>query len=159
MIISKETGRSMVEMLGVLAIIGVLSAAGLAGYSKAMAKHKFNQTVDQISMIISNITNTFINEEDYSSLGTTKEGGTANAIALKVFPGNMVQPDGRTVLNAYKGNVYVYAVDYDGVKNGAFKVEYENLPQEATVAFAIAQTNVENQMMMNINISSSSQNE
>ena len=29
-------GRSMVEMLGVLAIIGVLSVGAIAGYSKAM---------------------------------------------------------------------------------------------------------------------------
>ncbi len=32
------TGRSMVEMLGVLAIIGVLSVGAIAGYSKAMIK-------------------------------------------------------------------------------------------------------------------------
>ena len=31
-------GRSMVEMLGVLAIIGVLSVGAVAGYSKAMIK-------------------------------------------------------------------------------------------------------------------------
>ena len=30
-------GRSMIEMLGVLAIIGVLSVGGIAGYSKAMS--------------------------------------------------------------------------------------------------------------------------
>ena len=30
-----QTGRSMVEMLGVLAIIGVLSVGGIAGYSKS----------------------------------------------------------------------------------------------------------------------------
>ena len=28
-----ESGRSMIEMLGVLAIIGVLSVGGIAGYS------------------------------------------------------------------------------------------------------------------------------
>ena len=35
-----QTGRSMIEMLGVLAIIGVLSIAGLWGYQLAIAKHK-----------------------------------------------------------------------------------------------------------------------
>ena len=43
---NNENGRSMVEMLGVLAIIGVLSAGALAGYSKAMFRHKVNQTID-----------------------------------------------------------------------------------------------------------------
>ena len=51
---SNEKGRSMVEMLGVLAIIGVLSTAGIAGYTKAMEKFKVNEAANQISTIISN---------------------------------------------------------------------------------------------------------
>lgn len=47
-----QSGRSMVEMLGVLAIIGVLSAGGLAGYSKAMKQHKLNIQREQISSLI-----------------------------------------------------------------------------------------------------------
>ena len=43
---TSQKGRSMVEMLGVLAIIGVLSAGALAGYSKAMFRHRVNQTID-----------------------------------------------------------------------------------------------------------------
>ena len=31
--IKNESGRCMIEMLGVLAIIGVLSVGGIAGYS------------------------------------------------------------------------------------------------------------------------------
>ena len=41
-----ESGRSMVEMLGVLAIIGVLSVGGIAGYSLSMRRHRANQVVD-----------------------------------------------------------------------------------------------------------------
>jgi type II secretory pathway pseudopilin PulG len=41
-----ESGRSMVEMLGVLAIIGVLSVGGIAGYSLSMRRHRANQIVD-----------------------------------------------------------------------------------------------------------------
>ena len=40
-----QSGRSMVEMLGVLAIIGVLSVGGIAGYSKAMAKFKLSKAI------------------------------------------------------------------------------------------------------------------
>ena len=39
----QEKGRSMVEMLGVLAIIGVLSVGAVSGYSKAMFKHKMTK--------------------------------------------------------------------------------------------------------------------
>ena len=46
------TGRSMVEMLGVLAIIGVLSVGAIAGYSKAMMKYKLNKQTEQIGSIL-----------------------------------------------------------------------------------------------------------
>ena len=44
-----ESGRSMVEMLGVLAIIGVLSVGGIAGYSLSMRRHRANAVVDAVS--------------------------------------------------------------------------------------------------------------
>ena len=48
------TGRSMVEMLGVLAIIGVLSVGAIAGYGKAMLKYKLNQHAQAVNMLINN---------------------------------------------------------------------------------------------------------
>ena len=48
------TGRSMVEMLGVLAIIGVLSVGAIAGYSKAMFKYKLNKHAESFSMLLNN---------------------------------------------------------------------------------------------------------
>ena len=44
-----QNGRSMIEMLGVLAIIGVLSIGGLAGYTMAMNRHRANQILDYVS--------------------------------------------------------------------------------------------------------------
>ena len=49
-----STGRSMVEMLGVLAIIGVLSVGAIAGYSKAMMKYKLNQHAQAVNLLINN---------------------------------------------------------------------------------------------------------
>ncbi len=49
-----STGRSMVEMLGVLAIIGVLSVGAIAGYSKAMMKYKLNKHAEAVNMLINN---------------------------------------------------------------------------------------------------------
>ncbi len=48
----RENGRSMVEMLGVLAIIGVLSVGAIAGYSKAMMKYKLNKQAEQLSQLL-----------------------------------------------------------------------------------------------------------
>ena len=47
--LNSQSGRSMVEMLGVLAIIGVLSVGGIAGYSLSMRRHRANQIVDYFS--------------------------------------------------------------------------------------------------------------
>ena len=46
-----EKGRSMVEMLGVLAIIGVLSVGGIYGYTVAMNKYKANEIVQVGNML------------------------------------------------------------------------------------------------------------
>ena len=47
----QEKGRSMVEMLGVLAIIGVLSVGAMNGYSKAMFKYKLNKQAEQVNWL------------------------------------------------------------------------------------------------------------
>ena len=45
-------GRSMIEMLGVLAIVGVLSVGGIAGYSKAMMKWKIDKAIEEYNFLI-----------------------------------------------------------------------------------------------------------
>ena len=45
-----ETGRSMVAMLGTLAIIGVLSVGGVMGYSYGMDKYRANQIINDIML-------------------------------------------------------------------------------------------------------------
>ncbi len=49
-----ELGRSMVEMLGVLAIIGVLSVGAISGYSKAMFKYKLNKQAEAFNLLFMN---------------------------------------------------------------------------------------------------------
>ncbi len=45
-----ENGRSMTEMLGVLAIIGVLSVGAIAGYSYGMDRYRANETINDIHL-------------------------------------------------------------------------------------------------------------
>ena len=42
-----ESGRSMVEMLGVLAVVGVLSIGGILGYTNAMNKSRANELLNE----------------------------------------------------------------------------------------------------------------
>ena len=53
-----SSGRSMIEMLGVLAIIGVLSVGAIAGYSKAMMKYKLNQYTQAINTLTNTVLQT-----------------------------------------------------------------------------------------------------
>ena len=45
-----ERGRSMVEMLGVLAVIGALSVAGIMGFRSALDKHYATQTINRLKL-------------------------------------------------------------------------------------------------------------
>ena len=46
-----QDGRSVVEMLGVLAIIGVLSIGGISGYRMAMNRYQANQIANEINLM------------------------------------------------------------------------------------------------------------
>ena len=50
-----QSGRSMIEMLGVLAIIGVLSVGGIVGYSKAMEMWKIDKIVSEFSYLLAGL--------------------------------------------------------------------------------------------------------
>ena len=59
----KQFGRSMIEMLGVLAIIGVLSIGGLLGYRRAVTKYLTNNIIDDV-----NLSGFLVMDELFSSL-------------------------------------------------------------------------------------------
>ena len=52
-------------MLGVLAIIAVLSVGGIAGYSKAMEMYKINKWSANLVQIITDIQTANINQKSY----------------------------------------------------------------------------------------------
>ena len=124
-----ENGRSMVEMLGVLAIIGVLSAGGLAGYSKAMFKHKLNSTMDQITMLVTNIRTMYGTQGNYDGLSGT------SAINLGIVPAVMGSTSAG-LTNPFKGSVAITEITLNGVAHGGFTVKYSGLPKEACIALA-----------------------
>ena len=51
----KQTGRSMIEMLAVLAIIGVLSIAALVGFTYAMNKHRANTVTHDVMLLATEV--------------------------------------------------------------------------------------------------------
>ena len=65
-----QKGRSMVEMLGVLAIIGVLSVGGVYGYGVAMKKHKANELLQRASMLASTVSAQIMSGKNPTALDT-----------------------------------------------------------------------------------------
>ncbi len=101
--IKNQNGRSMIEMLGVLAIIGVLSVGGIAGYSKAMQKYRINKTIEQITLIAGNIRAFWGPQKNYegvscycsngSCYGQSGRDGCPILKKAKIFPDEMVELD------------------------------------------------------------------
>ena len=125
---NEQSGRSMVEMLGVLAIIGVLSVGGISGYSKAMAKYKLTKAQDQMAMILINLRTAYATSPDYAGLNNTA------AISLNIIPGDMLPGGlgtGSTIKNAFGGDVTIAAA---GTANTNFAITYKGLGKEACVS-------------------------
>lgn len=87
---NNQFGRSMIEMLGVLAIIGVLSVGGIFGYSKAMMTWKINKTLEEYSYLLYGLVE-HIDELKYSQSGNL----TAVVQSLNLMPNNWI-------MNKYK---------------------------------------------------------
>jgi len=78
-----QYGRSMIEMLGVLAIVGVLSVGGIAGYSKAMQKYRVNKTIEQVTQIINGVRTLYSQQKNYEGISTKYSGPIRKA---KILP-------------------------------------------------------------------------
>ncbi|MBQ8671336.1 MAG: hypothetical protein IJ525_02315 [Alphaproteobacteria bacterium] len=148
-----QSGRSMIEMLGVLAIIGVLSVGGIAGYSKAMQKYRINKTIEQITLISGNIRAFWGPQNNYlgvrcsawecnSSSGCTGHGinssgnyvETYNGCPIikkaKIFPEEMLtlSDDGKKIMGitnpfGYPTSLSVFPKSVEG-DNKAFGISY-----------------------------------
>ena len=105
-------GRSMVEMLGVLAIIGVLSVGAISGYSKAMMKYKLNKQREQISQIMMSLI-------EYRSIFTSvghQESIVPILIKLNALPQEMIKPNVSTAIyDNLSSNITIFRTDGDGV--------------------------------------------
>ena len=100
-----QFGRSMVEMLGVLAIIGVLSAGALAGYHKAIFKHKLNTQSQQLNSVFGAITR----YRDKICKDQTTRYYTADFIVLNEIPQPMLRKnDTFYFYDSFGSMMYIY---------------------------------------------------
>ncbi|MBO6281217.1 MAG: hypothetical protein J6N49_01660 [Alphaproteobacteria bacterium] len=126
-----QSGRSMIEMLGVLAIIGVLSVGGIAGYSKAMMQYKINKATDQITQIVGSIRTLYGSQKVYSGVWDKNVWKKAH-----LFPDEMWNTDKTNVENPFGGDVILETADRKNGASKAFSLRYTGLPEEACMALS-----------------------
>ncbi len=138
-----QKGRSMVEMLGVLAIIGVLSVGGISGYSKAMAKFKLTKAQDQITMMLMNIRTAYATSPSYEGLDASV------AAAYNIAPAEMISGSGSNVaLNgAFGGRVNIGTL---GTNNTYFYITMRALGREACRSLATSDWGADGLISMDI---------
>ena len=111
-----ENGRSMVEMLGVLAIVGVLSIGGITGYSYGMDKYRANETINDVMLRAADL------------ITQIQQTGTPNLIAEwgdkgTFYPINLIWDDGEKQ----------YGLVVDNVPSRVCQIMGEGLKSMATV--------------------------
>lgn len=126
-----EYGRSMIEMLGILAIIAMISAGSLAGYSKGMRRYRLNEMISQTAQMVVNIRGLYGNQDSYASLDDT------TAVQYNIVTERMVG-EGSTLYNPYHGRIHfsLGSVVENGPENTAFIITYRDLPVEACIGMA-----------------------
>ena len=76
-----ESGKSMVEIIGVLIIIGVVTLTALLGYDQAMLMYRENETLDQYAKAVAGARTGFILEEFGDK---TVSGGSYEAVRVPI---------------------------------------------------------------------------
>lgn len=64
----RESGRTMIEMLGVLAIIGVLTVGSIGLYSIAMRNMKRSEVIQDVQLLVQEVRSLYANAVDYSDI-------------------------------------------------------------------------------------------
>ena len=121
-----DSGRSIVEMLGVLAIMGVITVMGISGYSQAVGKINRNKVIEDITRIAQEVRGLYAGKSSYySGLGTQDGEGSGDTADVLIKLGFRKQGEA----HAFGG---VYYVNEVSETNGAtaFKVVATEIPEK-----------------------------
>lgn len=118
---TNEIGRSMIEMLGVLAIMAVLSIGGIWGYNRATKVMRVNAMKNEISTLVAQVRAMYFARDDYKELTET------TMIGAGFVPDTYLSADGKSIVNPYKGSILVGSVPSPTMEDGAFVLVFNGL--------------------------------
>ena len=126
---NSDSGRSMVEILGVLAIIGILSVGGLVGYQMAIQKSQKNKCLDEMQMVFQKFYEVHMNIPIPKPEEEVKVPDSV--VSLDYLNGALKSLNGKTSVS----------MSYCPNQNMDFMLSFDYLPED--VCLAILNTNWE----------------
>ena len=134
----QESGRSMIEMVGVLAVMGLITAAAFVLINSAMSSQRLSRVDDDVSGIVNGVRLLYNASADFTGVdgktatNTTGDEGKATLILLG-FGGE--ESDGKRYQNPY-GGYYKLA---NSSSDRAFTVQVTNLGKKTCTVLAARQ--------------------
>ncbi len=98
-----ESGRPMVEMLGVLAIMGVLAIGGIIGYRYAVDKYNANEIINEVKKRV------VVASSQYTA---------GQFVSLSEFPIKINQNYPTSLIAAYENRPSYFGIKVDNIKEG-----------------------------------------
>lgn len=127
---SLKKGFSMIELIIVIAILGVLTAVVLQQSQGMRESSNINKESSNLGMITSAVQATFNSQGDYT--------GLANDIVTRnnAFPANMVGATSADINSSWAvGGVTIAPVAYNGTADAAFSIAYDSVPDDSCQDF------------------------
>lgn len=139
---SVENGRSMIEMLGVLTIIGVLSVGGLSVFNRMQYEHMSNQIINDLTETITKIQKISTQYDDgYKNVGVFAYKNKAYSDGL-----TFVSSTATSATFSGKGSVQ-YAIS--GSSGESFNVAVSKL--DDNICIKLATTGINNVRNISVN--------
>lgn len=121
---SHESGRSMVEMVGVLAIMGLVTAGAFVLIQSGMASQKRNRLADEIDILVSNARAMTAGSENCDSLPVTPSTFAKTDTSANLAKSILQMTDNVTPLG---GNSYYAISRASGTSVKQFKIHVVGL--------------------------------
>ncbi|MBP5343911.1 MAG: hypothetical protein J6Y85_02410 [Alphaproteobacteria bacterium] len=120
-----ESGRSMIEMLGVLSIMGVIMYGAVAGINFGIDMYKINATYNEVEELAQSIVDLYSWAKSYEGLSPTPTKASKVICENDAYP--TCNSSGDTMTNQWGGNVTVASIE-DGAN---FEITYSGVPDVA----------------------------
>jgi type II secretory pathway pseudopilin PulG len=131
---SNENGASMVEILCVLAFVGIVTLGALAAYSKIMSKFKTTQAINQAQHVMKSLSTYFAAYRQYPVISAEK------IYRLGFLGDESYDATNHSTMHPFGGLITFSTAD-DGKM---YSFQYDTLPVSACVAMATMDINVTN---------------